>query len=240
MQRILEANRVAYRLSVNVDRELLGDSSPETEPRRSKRKRGRRKGRAKRRRKSSSAESWSAESDDEMDRRAAKKQPFRERSIDTKGQMGGRQKDEMRGNRASESEETGRSEGLQSHRKRRRRKGGNGSGSESGEDSGEERQEGRKGTVSESLKRTLADAGGIYLQTDRFSFRWSLVSVPSFCRAFGGYCRFWHVGAPFPAFFVQPRFAFFVCVYPGLCRGPFQMCSPFMNCYFSGLWEIDK
>jgi hypothetical protein len=82
--------------------------------------------------------------------------------------MGEGREDEMKEVRASEAEETERPKAPKPHRKKRRRKGG---GSEREEESGKGRQGGHKGTHSEGLKRSLADADGVYLQTDGFRFR---------------------------------------------------------------------
>jgi hypothetical protein len=176
LQRILESNSIAFRPSVDADRELLKDSSPETEPKRSKRKRGRRKRRKRRspseRRSAENNESTSSDSDGE---RRYRQQRQSSESEDGERQMGDGREDEMKQVRASEAEETERPKPFKPHRKRRRKKGG-GSSEESEEDSGKGRQGEHKGRFFEGSKRSLADADGVYLQTDGFRFRWSLVS----------------------------------------------------------------
>ncbi|GAQ81005.1 hypothetical protein KFL_000680220 [Klebsormidium nitens] len=140
MQRILEDNGVAFRTFVDVNRELLPESSGEEATRSNERKRTRR-GRKRRKRKSGTHSSDSDSSE------KSERNSHSESDVETRHRKERRPKSAEGG---GEIERKGR-------------------GSTDGADGG---TDGTDGT------RTLAGADGVYLQTDGFSFRWSLSELP--------------------------------------------------------------
>lgn len=160
VQRILEHNGVAFRTSVDASQELLPESSGEEEARSSERKRKRRE--RKRRKRKSKTHSSDSDSFEKS-----------ERSSRSDSDVETRHRKERRRKSAEELGEAG-----DSFERKGRESGGGAYGGTNGTDGTRTLAD---GTDETNGTRTLADADGVYLQTDGFGFRWSLVSgYPSF------------------------------------------------------------